>query len=263
MVKRFVLSVLFGLGVMGAAVAPASAAVEIRNGDFTGARSAYGSNPLVPTPMFFGAHTDLLDYGWSNTGSGALSYVLSTGTQGVTHAPSNPAGYSGNIYAADASPLYNAGTYLVQTLTGLTIGQTYAISFLQAGASMELVSGETAQWDVGFGGAIVRDLTGLASLTSDAVVKSSALMTIDSSTGQSAWQSQSLTFKATSTSQLLSFFASGSGAPPFALLADVSITAVPETTTWLMMIAGLGMIGLAVRRARAQRGDTAAGALTT
>ncbi len=251
MLRRFAFSFLFALG-LGLLTAPATAAVQVLNGDFSGARNS-ASGQIEPTPIFFGSHTYLTDFAWTNTGSGALSYILDNAAQANLFAPANPAGYSGNIYAADASTVYDQGTYLLQTLSGLTVGQSYVVSFLQASGSLYSGAGDTAQWAVGFGGSILTDSTGLASLSSDAAVKSSTLMLNDTANGSAGWQRQSLSFTATDASQLLSFFATGSGAPPFALLADVSITAVPETTTWLMMVFGLGLVGVALRRATATR----------
>ncbi|MDR3533638.1 MAG: PEP-CTERM sorting domain-containing protein, partial [Rhodopila sp.] len=52
-------------------------------------------------------------------------------------------------------------------------------------------------------------------------------------------------------SELLSFLATGtpSGQPPFALLANVSVTNVPEPAAWTVMVSGLvGLIGIARRR---------------
>jgi len=47
---------------------------------------------------------------------------------------------------------------------------------------------------------------------------------------------------------VLSFLAAGTPAnnlPPFALLADVSLTSVLEPSTWALMLAGFGGLGLA------------------
>lgn len=56
-------------------------------------------------------------------------------------------------------------------------------------------------------------------------------------------------FVADATTATLSFLAQGSpqGVPPFSLLDGVSGSAVPESATWAMMIAGLGLVGGALR----------------
>lgn len=57
---------------------------------------------------------------------------------------------------------------------------------------------------------------------------------------------------ADSTSDTLSFLAIGNlPVPPFALVSNVSLTdAVPEPSTWAMMLLGLGAVGLAARQRR-------------
>ncbi|MGH6911978.1 MAG: PEPxxWA-CTERM sorting domain-containing protein, partial [Phenylobacterium sp.] len=59
-------------------------------------------------------------------------------------------------------------------------------------------------------------------------------------------------FTATSNSQLLTFLSVGtpSGLPPIALLDGVSLTMVPEPSTWAMMLLGFGGIGAMIRRRR-------------
>ena len=67
--------------------------------------------------------------------------------------------------------------------------------------------------------------------------------------GFSPWQLQSFTFTANSTSQVLSFLATGgpsSSLPPFSLLDGVSlnqVTITPEPTSWGMLLGGLGLLG--------------------
>ena len=75
--------------------------------------------------------------------------------------------------------------------------------------------------------------------------------------GFSGWQTATMTFQASGTSQVLSFLAqtSSPGAPPFLLLDGVNLTAVPEPTTWAMMLGGFGLIGFLARRR--QRGSAA------
>ncbi len=69
----------------------------------------------------------------------------------------------------------------------------------------------------------------------------------------SGWSLQTFDFTATATSEMLSLLAVGSPAanlPPFALLDGVSLTAVPEPSTWAMMLAGFGGLGFAAYRRR-------------
>ena len=64
--------------------------------------------------------------------------------------------------------------------------------------------------------------------------------------------SQSLSFTATGSTELLSFLAGSgpSGLPPTAPLDGVTTTAVPESATWMLIISGFGIIGVSARRRR-------------
>ena len=60
-------------------------------------------------------------------------------------------------------------------------------------------------------------------------------------------------FTAGATSEMLSFLAVGTPAnnlPPFALLDGVTLTAVPEPSTWAMMLVGFSGLGYAAYRRR-------------
>ena len=64
--------------------------------------------------------------------------------------------------------------------------------------------------------------------------------------GFSGWSTYSTTFVAGATTETLSFLAAGSKeVPPFALVSDVSVTGVPERSTWAMMLARFGGLGYA------------------
>jgi choice-of-anchor C domain-containing protein len=72
------------------------------------------------------------------------------------------------------------------------------------------------------------------------------------------WEQRTVQFTATSTSTTLGF-----GADPASsqnafgpALDNVTIAAVPEPSTWLMLLAGFGLVGGAMRR-RKQAGETA------
>lgn len=144
----------------------------------------------------------------------------------------------GNYLAAD-------GAYITrninQTITGLTPGQDYVLSFDWAGAQQYGWTGEGdltdgINWTVSLGG------------------QSFTTATIhNAAKGFIPWRTQTFTFQPTSSTAVLSFLAHGPvGVPPFALLDHVSLTsgAVPEPATWAMLIVGFGLIGGMVRRRR-------------
>jgi len=62
----------------------------------------------------------------------------------------------------------------------------------------------------------------------------------------SAWQSQSMTFTATSSTQVLSFLSQGTpdGQPPTVLLSGASVEAVPWETDTLSLVGSTVIFGL-------------------
>jgi hypothetical protein len=130
---------------------------------------------------------------------------------------------------------------LSQTITGLVVAESYTVGFWWAGAQQTGFTGPTMeQWQVSLG----------------SETQSTTLAMIPQA-GFTGWMYQTFTFTATSTSEVLSFFADGSpGEPPFALLDGITLTAVPEPSTWAMMLIGFGGLGFAAYRRR--RGAVAA-----
>jgi|GEM_PF-608749 len=169
--------------------------------------------------------------GWTLT-SGAFDFVISDGTTYGTNI--NAANYgvgkvalyatvTGGVTAAVDSPtgsgwyLASDGTYgtlpsiISQTINGLTVGQNYTLSFYQASAQQSGYTGATTDdFVVTFG---------------SSPSQTSAVMNHASQAGVSAWQLETMSFTAQSTSQLLSFMTQGApnGEPPFALLTGVSL----------------------------------------
>jgi hypothetical protein len=200
--------------------------------------------------------------GWTNghDGSGNLGYNFvyssgsadTTGSNGVSGnvklwgpgdgsnnglPATSPDG--GNYIAADGA--YQTAP-ISQTLTGLTVNAQYAVSFYYAGAQQSGFDGQTTEkWNVSLGGQTLSTNT----LT-------------DPSHGFTGWQYTTLTFTATSSSEVLSFLAAGTpnGEPPFSLLDGVSmtqVTTVPEPASAAMLLTGLLAIGVIVRRRQMSR----------
>ncbi len=123
-----------------------------------------------------------------------------------------------------------------QVINGLVVGENYILTFNWGAAQLANRTGPTTDsLQVQFGSDVV-------STTPLAIA----------SGGFSGWQHAQYQFTATSTSQTLSFLAVGTpyGLPPMAVLDSVSLTAVPEPTTWAMMLLGFGGIGAMIRRRR-------------
>jgi hypothetical protein len=145
----------------------------------------------------------------------------------------------GDFVQSDSTPTLSLP--ITQTISGLTVGQSYNLAFYQA-AGQELygTGATTDQWEVSLG----------------SQTQYSALMSIPQG-GIFPWQTQSMTFNATSTSEVLSFIAIGTGGvPPQIFLDGVDLeSTVPEPSA-LMLLTGVGAVcamGRMSRRWRANR----------
>jgi len=141
-----------------------------------------------------------------------------------TQITASPAG--GNYIASDSAFQTDA---IQQTVSGLTVGQKYALSFYWGGAQQTNFSGATTDyWTATLG-----------SQSFNTAVLS------DASLGFTGWQQATFTYTATATSEVLSFLATGtpSGVPPFALLDGVTLNSVPEPGSLALL--GIGLIALA------------------
>ncbi len=135
----------------------------------------------------------------------------------------------GNYIAVDSAFQNNGASSISQTLTGLTPGQGYNVSFYDAAAQQSGFDGATFdQWQVSLGSQTLN----------------STRFDIPNH-GFSGWTPELLRFRATNSSEVLNFLATGGpgGLPPFALLDGVSVAAVPEPSfvlgLSLMMVFGL------------------------
>jgi len=148
--------------------------------------------------------------------------------------PVSPDG--GNYVAEDTEAALRTNFY--QTINGLTVGREYVLSFYQAASQQQGETGATTeQWTVAFG----------------SQTQYSSVMD-NPSESFTPWNRQTMTFTATSTSQVLSFLADSPalGAPPVALLDGVSLVPAPEPSFAAFL--GAGLLGLvALRRWRQRR----------
>jgi len=222
-------------------VLPAYATDLLTNGSFTGTHGQLTVNTTLSgwtgggKEGNFGSQTTPPVFVF-NPGDTFVTGDAFMGSVGFYGTPSEPSGK--NFVAADGDPAW-AGS-VSQTVAGLTVGHTYQLDFTWAGAQQQGFSGNTTEsWQVSFG--------------SD--TQSTATVNTPSQTFV-GWQTASMTFTATSTSQVLQFLAKGSpsGEPPWLLLSDASLQdttvtppTVPEPATITLVLSGAGMLTGLVR----------------
>ena len=156
----------------------------------------------------------------------------------------------GNYVQADGDPIL--GRTIEQTITGLTPGQQYTLSFWQAAGQQPGFSGDTTeQWKVFFGatGVVNMSCPGIGDCTYSSADTEYDSPEMDTpSQGVSLWQPVSLTVTATGTTDVLTFLAWGDGGstanePPTVFLAGVDPPALaPEPAT--LSLVGIGLVGL-------------------
>ena len=142
----------------------------------------------------------------------------------------------GNFIGVDGA--FQQGA-LSQSISGLQVGQNYALTFWWAAGQQQGYTGSNSDsWGVTFGG------------------QSFTTATVNNpSEGFQPWQKQVFIFAATSATQTLSFLAQGTpaGTPPFSLLDGISLVAAPEPNTWPVLataLAGLAVLGRWTARRR-------------
>lgn len=222
---------------------------------------------------------DFFDGAYTTSNPGDSRFTLwgpdSFSANGLTNSP-----VGGNFLAADGSYLNRP---VEQTLTGLEVGKTYALSFWWAAGQQSGLGGSTKEaWVVCIGTCAYNTSSLIESLSffeadpgntdianpqannlvynpsdTSVILKTSVVSTPEF--GFTPWRNEYFTFTATSSTTTLSLLAFGTplGQPPFALIDGLTIDSngVPEPSTWAMMLIGFGVIGGVMRTRKRPMND--------
>jgi PEP-CTERM motif len=218
---------------------PAMAANLVTNGDFE-ADIGLGTQQL-----WFGGGGTLTGWNWNglNWYYPDLVAAQTNGITGQVYGPLNgqnnglslsPTGGAFMTLDGDA----NFPGLLTQSIAGLTAGKQYSVKFSWAGAQQAGFTGST--WAKG----LTVSLGNQSYSTNEVAGPEGSFQ---------PWRTEFATFTAGSSTETLSFLARGmpSGLPPFVLVDGISLNAVPEPSSWAMLIMGFGMVGAMARRRKA------------
>ncbi|MGD0816498.1 MAG: PEP-CTERM sorting domain-containing protein [Verrucomicrobiota bacterium] len=202
-------------------VTPATTTYAAGNASVAGAYNNLGQYVYLYGP---GANGGAVNNGL-NTAPSALTSYFENGGNFVT---------GSGVYPSSPPPYPSV---ISQTITGLTVGDAYAVSFWYAGAQQYGYTGaNTEAWYVSLGG--VTDETPVLN---------------NSNEGFTGWQSETFDFVPTNATEVLAFAAYGTpstAGPPVTLLADVSMTlgtppSAPDTAS-TALLCGVSLMALLV-----------------
>ncbi|CAM3191445.1 hypothetical protein SPAN111604_09530 [Sphingomonas antarctica] len=206
------------LAVAGSTAAQATTVLS-ENFNSTAFRGAFLQNDTTDrfgsSPLYYSANAA----GWtfSDGYAGGFPHVLIA---------TNVTGTDGAVW------LQEVGSSASRTLSGLTAGKTYTVSFLQSGDN---VPGANWNYNVAIDGGTIYAGSGQTQAP-----------------GTNPGQQIMTSFVASGGTAVLSFTDATTASGGNVVFDNVSVTGVPEAATWAMMIAGFGIAGVTMRRRRAQ-----------
>ena len=230
-------------GVLAVALALGGAAQAkqyVVNGDFTQLSNGVGQFDPITRATGWSGGSAYSSYNFVMSSADAATpgvynpISLWDANNGGASSWNGSAALSGNFAAMDGDFETHA---ISQVITGLTPGKQYQLSFWY-GFGQQL----------GFSGATQQTIT---ATLGNGFSWTSPTYSLPNH-GFSGWSEKTATVTADSTSEVLSFLAYGNlPVPPFALVSNVSLFgAVPEPSTWAMLILGVALVGAAARRRR-------------
>ena len=183
------------------------------------------------------------DLWWVASNASSVSALTQYGNSGQELVPSYPGAYNGNPNFVGLDGDSRAEGILSQTVTGLVVGDHYQLSF--DWAATQMITGSHVPYTI----ALAYNL-GSSILTSGTGAPQTATFTATQYGQSSTWQTVTMNFTATATTEILSFLALGtpSGDPPIALLDDVSLADIPEPSSLAFIVGALVVGGMAFRR---------------
>lgn len=204
--------------------------------------STYPEAGTPPTPTDFSwlpGYTFVMDSTNSVTGNaGALSMWVSPGPESGS-----------NFLAQDA--YYHPDA--IQQTVDLVNGQTYDLNFYWATAQQSGFSGDTFdQWQVSLGGTVLTTtgLTENLSHSDTGWVDYNYDFVWTGATGPTVISFLDMCNGSMSTAGACNASVGDSNGPPFSLLDNVSLTTVPEPSTWAMLLIGFAGLAYAGYRGR-------------